>query len=82
MWLALRHWSNPAEMQKGLDQQISSEGRAVITVSIADKTPKNIQPDTAWSFMIGSQIHDGRSQLTEIEPGNVKVITRYGGDQL
>lgn len=73
LWLALRHWSNGKEMQAGLVQQMEQTGFAIITASIPDIAPDGMTPDTAWAFMIGSKIHDGRTQLADIKPGEVSL---------
>lgn len=76
LWLAMRHWSRSAEMVEGLERQMAECNRAVLTLSIADPAPERMAPDTAWAFMIGDRIHDGRDRLARVTPGEVELITR------
>ena len=76
LWLSMRHWSRSAEMAMGLARQMEERNRAVLTASVADPAPEGMQPDTAWSFMIGDRIHDGRDRLALVAPGEVQLITR------
>ena len=76
LWLSLRHWSRSAEMTGGLRRQMAETGSAVVTASIAEPPPESMAPDTAWAFMIGDRIHDGRKRLTDVQPGEVELITR------
>lgn len=76
LWLALNHWSNAADMRAGLDRQMDETGYAVITASIPDASPDGMVRDTAWAYMIGSGIHDGRAQLAQVKPGDVVVTQR------
>lgn len=76
LWLALRHWSGGEQMRKGLDKQMEDTGYAVVTASIPDVAPAGQAPDTAWAFIIGSRIHDGREQLAATEPGKLSMIGR------
>lgn len=76
LWLSLRHWSGSVQMQEGLERQMEETGYAIITASIPDQTPAGQAPDTAWAFIIGSRIHDGRGQLAATEPGKIFLIGR------
>lgn len=76
LWMALRHWSQGNAMMQGLDAQMKQDGYAILTVSIADEAPEGVHPDTAWAFMIGSAVHDGRPGLLKQPVGEIKVIKR------
>lgn len=73
LWLSLRHWSGAERMRQGLEQQMALTGSAVITAGIADPAPEGMAPDTAWAFMVGSRVHDGRPQIAEVRPGDVEI---------
>lgn len=75
LWLALRHWSNSDDMAEGLDRQMSQTGSAVVTASIPDNAPPGMAADTAWAFMVGSRVHDGRPRLATVEAGRVELMT-------
>lgn len=74
LWLALRHWSGSQEMQDGLRKQMEQDDFAVVTASIPDHPPEGALHDSAWAFMIGSRIHDGRDQLAGQKVGIAKII--------
>lgn len=74
LWLALRHWSSAEQMGKGLKEQIERSGSAIITASIPDRPPEGMMADTAWAFMIGSNIHDGREELARTPGGEVRIV--------
>jgi hypothetical protein len=74
VWLALRHWSGGADIRRGLDETMRTEGAAVVTCSIADPAPEGMMADSAWAFMVGTRIHDGRAQLAAVEPGEIEIM--------
>ncbi len=73
LWLALRHYSAGHDLRRGLDEQVVA-GDAVLTISIGH-TPGTL-PGTAWSFMVGDRIHDGRPRLAETPPCTVTILER------
>lgn len=79
LWLAMRHWSNGEEVRRGVALQMEASGYAVITASIADPAPENTLQDSAWAFMVGSRVHDGRAQLAGQPPHVVKLTVRDDG---
>ena len=78
LWLALRHWSASEEVERGIATEFEKTGYAILTASIPDETPPGVHPDTAWSFMVGSTVHDGRARLAKAPPGKVFVIDAKG----
>lgn len=74
LWLAMRHWSNGDAIINGVDELLGHGRTPVITASIADSTQGRFMPDTAWAFMVGEKIHDGRAQLAELGPEEVRMI--------
>lgn len=74
LWLSLRHHSGAAEMRKGVDAQLATSG-VVVTASIGESP--GALPGTAWSFMVGDRIHDGRMQLAAT-PHSQVVVMREG----
>ena len=74
LWLALKHWSNGENLVKGIEAQIADEKPVVLTVSIADPAPEGSMADTAWAFLVGERIHDGRDQLYQTRPERVSLI--------
>lgn len=78
LWLALRHWSNAALVRKGIDEQLATGRGVVVTASIADPAPNGAMKDTAWAFMVGDRIHDGRGQLANRVPNEVVLTDNTG----
>lgn len=74
LWLAMRHWSNAADMSAGLSGQMDETGQAVLTVAVGG-SPSSL-PGTAWSFMIGDAVHDGRARMAELGPDRVVVVRK------
>lgn len=74
IWLALRHWSGGGDIRRGFDETMRSAGSAVVTCSIADPAPEGMMADSAWAFMVGTRIHDGRAQLAAVQPGEVEIM--------
>ena len=74
MWLAMRHWSNGKAIVDGVDDLLRQGITPVITAAIAEADEDSFMPDTAWAFMVGDRIHDGRDQLRTIGPEEVRVI--------
>lgn len=74
MWLAMRHWSDGRAIARGVDDLIEQGRTPVMTAAIADPDGGRFMPDTAWSFMVGERIHDGRDQLRTIGPEEVRII--------
>lgn len=74
LWLSMRHWSDGTTLSDGVSEQMQAAGSAVITASIATEPPPGIAPYTAWAFMVGDRIHDGRKQLSAISPGQVEIV--------
>lgn len=74
MWLAMRHWSHGRAIARGVDDLIGQGRTPVMTAAIAAPDKGRFMPDTAWSFMVGERIHDGRDQLRTIGPEEVRVI--------
>lgn len=74
VWLALRHWSGGSDMRRGFEETMRSAGSAIVTCSIADPAPEGMMADSAWAFMVGTRIHDGRDQLAAVSPGEVEIV--------
>lgn len=74
LWLAMRHWSNGDAIIDGVDELLGQGRTPVITASIADPAQGRFMPDTAWAFMVGEKIHDGRAQLAKLGPEEVRMI--------
>lgn len=74
LWLAMRHWSNGDAIVDGVDELLGQGRTPVITASIADSAEGRFMPDTAWAFMVGEKIHDGRAQLAELGPEEVRMV--------
>ena len=70
LWLGLRHYEGGEQLRKGLEATISKG--AVLTISIGNSPGS--APDTAWSFMIGHDIHDGREALARHRPDQVRIF--------
>jgi len=74
LWLAMRHWKEGDLIIKNVDAMLKENKTPVITASIAIPAPEGVMPDTAWAFMVGEKVHDGREQLKGMAPDQVKVI--------
>lgn len=74
LWLAMRHWSDGQAIADGVDAMLAAGETPVLTASIAEADEDRFLPDTAWSFMVGRIIHDGRSRISDLGPEEVKVI--------
>lgn len=74
LWLAMRHWKEGDLIIKNVDAMLKENKTPVITASIAIPVPEGVMPDTAWAFMVGEKIHDGRDELKGMAPEQVKVI--------
>jgi len=74
--LGMRHWSDGEAIAEGVDAMLAAGETPVLTASIADADATRSVPDTAWSFMVGSRIHDGRNRLAQLGPEEVQVIGR------
>lgn len=73
IWLALRHYEAAAHMMDAVHRH--AEGGVVLTVSIGDN-PSSAE-GTAWSFMLGHDVHDGRALLAD-QPSDRLLL--YGSD--
>lgn len=73
LWLAMRHWTNGQEIINGVDAMLKEKKTPVITASIANPVPDQTVADTAWAFMVGEGIHDGRDQLKNLESNKVII---------
>ena len=78
LWLAMRHWSNGGAIIEGVDELLRQGTTPVITASIAAPAPERTMPDTAWAFMVGDRIHDGRERLRDLGPQEVVLVGRDG----
>ena len=76
VWLALRHWSAGDRMRQGVQDTMDEHGFAVITCSIAVPPPEGMMPDSAWAFMVGDRVHDGRPRLAAVTPGEIELVLR------
>ena len=74
LWLAMRHWKNGAEIVRGVKIMLREDKTPVITASIANPVPEGTMPDTAWAFMVGETIHDGREQLEKLDSEQVILV--------
>lgn len=73
LWLSLRHWSNGEAVLAGVDGLLEEGRHPVVTASIADVDPARTMPDTAWAFMVGEAVIDGRDRLEGLAPYIVQV---------
>jgi hypothetical protein len=74
LWLAMRHWSDGEAIMEGVDAMLAAGETPVLTASIAEADSGRFLLDTAWAFMVGRSIHDGRGQLSDLGPEEVRVI--------
>lgn len=70
LWLGLRHYEGATDLRNGIDRH--AEEGVVLTISIG--TAIGSAPDTAWSFMVGREIHDGRRLLSEQPSDRVRIF--------
>ena len=69
LWLTLHHYREGARMREAV--RAMADRGATLTVSIANS--KAAAPGTAWSFVVGDDMHDGRAHLADHDPGMISV---------
>lgn len=74
LWLTMNHYREGGRMREAVRSTIGAG--TTLTVSIADSP--EAASGTAWSFMVGDRIHDGRGHLAGHAPGQISV---YGPDE-
>lgn len=70
LWLALRHYSHSQRLRDAIDGLIPVG--VVLTISVSPHAGS--YPDTAWAFMVGTCIQDGRQHLAGMPPNEVRTI--------
>ena len=73
IWLGLRHYEASNHLRQSVDRH-AGEGM-VLTVAVGD-SPQSA-PGTAWSFILGRSIHDGRAMLADQPSDRIAI---YGTD--
>lgn len=70
LWLGLRHYAGSDDIARGIDRH-DREGM-VLTVSIGEAMDS--APGTAWSFMLGHDVLDGRAQLAVQPSDRIRIF--------
>jgi hypothetical protein len=77
LWLALRHYAGSDDIARGIDRH--DEEGMVLTVSIGEAIDS--APGTAWCFMLGHDVLDGRDQLAGQRSDHLRIFgTDVDGD--